>query len=516
MVSMEKGEAGRVFISYRRQETAWPARQLYDMLVAELGADRVFKDVDNIQPGDEFVERIQSAVASCQVVLVLIGPQWLTITDAKGVRRLDDPADFVRLEVETALSREDVRVIPILVDNAKMPTPQELPKGLAALTRRLAIEINPVNFDTRRLSKVLNDTLHDILPEPVSAMGRLGGSPPRSLALEVVEGDITAFAADLVAFKYAQGFHGADREVAQLLMRAGINLQTPGVGEYYFVNPGTELPARQVLYVGVPSLVEFKYQEIREFGSSVVRILAEKAPTCRHLAMTLHGPNYGLDEVEALLSLLNGCIGEVAKRPPPNLQRVSIVERDAARVGRLRRALQEAASHDLGDLPVKEAERGWLVQLGGAAGLVGASPHELSRLPGAASDKPHIFVAMPFAEAFNDLFEYGIQRPVRDLGLLCERVDEQVFTGDVLERVKSQIEASTAIIAVLTGANPNVYLEVGYAWGKGRPTILITDDAEAPRFDLRGQRYLKYRRIKDVEETLTRELRILLKGDGLI
>ena len=74
-------------------------------------------------------------------------------------------------------------------------------------------------------------------------MGRLGGSPPRSLALEVVEGDITAFAADLVAFKYAQGFHGADREVAQLLMRAGINLQMSGVGEYYFVNPGTELPA---------------------------------------------------------------------------------------------------------------------------------------------------------------------------------------------------------------------------------------------------------------------------------
>ena len=253
----------------------------------------------------------------------------------------------------------------------------------------------------------------------------------------------------------------------------------------------------------MPSLVEFKYQEIREFGSSVVRILAEKAPTCRHLAMTLHGPNYGLDEVEALLSLLNGCIGEVAKRPPPNLQRVSIVERDAAgSAGSVERSRRRR--HTIRRLPVKEAERGWLVQLGGAAGLVGASPHELSRLPGAASDKPHIFVAMPFAEAFNDLFEYGIQRPVRDLGLLCERVDEQVFTGDVLERVKSQIEASTAIIAVSTGANPNVYLEVGYAWGKGRPTILITDDAEAPRFDLRGQRYLKYRRIKDVEETLTR------------
>jgi glycerophosphoryl diester phosphodiesterase len=162
---MENGEPGRVFISYRRQETAWPARQLYDLLVAELGADRVFKDVDNIEPGDDFVERIQSAVGSCQVLLALIGPQWLTITDATGARRLDDPADFVRLEVETALSRDDVRVIPILVDNAKMPTPQELPKGLAALTRRQAVEINPVNFDTRRLSKVLNDTLHDVRRE---------------------------------------------------------------------------------------------------------------------------------------------------------------------------------------------------------------------------------------------------------------------------------------------------------------------------------------------------------------
>ena len=180
---MEKGEAGRVFISYRRQETAWPARQLYDVLVAELGADRVFKDVDNIEPGDDFVERIQSAVGSCQVLLALIGPQWLTITDATGARRLDDPEDFVRIEVETALSRDDVRVIPILVDNAKMPKPQELPKGLAALTRRQAVEINPVNFDTRRLSKVLNDTLHDVRREaagsPMSGSG-VGVGPPET------------------------------------------------------------------------------------------------------------------------------------------------------------------------------------------------------------------------------------------------------------------------------------------------------------------------------------------------
>jgi glycerophosphoryl diester phosphodiesterase len=183
---MEKSEAGRVFISYRRQETAWPARQLYEVLVAELGADRVFKDVDNIEPGDDFVERIQSAVGSCQVLLALIGPQWLTVMDGKGARRIDDPEDFVRLEVETALNRDDVRVIPILVDNAEMPTPQQLPRGLAGLTRRQAVEINPVNFDTRRLLRVLNHTLNDIRSEQdgpsisgaAVRVGAAGTTPP--------------------------------------------------------------------------------------------------------------------------------------------------------------------------------------------------------------------------------------------------------------------------------------------------------------------------------------------------
>jgi glycerophosphoryl diester phosphodiesterase len=180
---MEKGEAGRVFISYRRQETAWPARQLYEVLVAELGPDRVFKDVDDIEPGDDFVERIQSAVGSCEVLLALIGPQWLTVTDANQVRRIDDPEDFVRLELETALNRDDVRVIPILVDNARMPTPQELPTGLAALTRRQAVEIDPVNFDTRRLLRVLNRTLNEVRDEPagpsISGAGA-GVRPPET------------------------------------------------------------------------------------------------------------------------------------------------------------------------------------------------------------------------------------------------------------------------------------------------------------------------------------------------
>ncbi|MFT3862317.1 toll/interleukin-1 receptor domain-containing protein [Micropruina sp.] len=92
-------------ISYRRGETAWPARQLYEVLVARFGAGSVFKDVDAIEPGEDFVERITEAVAGCDVLLALIGPHWLTMTDATGARRLDDPDDFVRLELAAALTR---------------------------------------------------------------------------------------------------------------------------------------------------------------------------------------------------------------------------------------------------------------------------------------------------------------------------------------------------------------------------------------------------------------------------
>jgi WD40 repeat protein len=151
----------RIFISYRRQETAWPVRQLYDVLVEHFPADQVFKDVDNIDPGDDFVERITAAVGSCDVLLALIGPQWLTITNKKGQRRLDDPEDYVRLEIETALTR-NIRVIPILVDEAPMPTADELPPTMAPLVRRQAVEINPHTFDTKRLIATVHKTLAEL------------------------------------------------------------------------------------------------------------------------------------------------------------------------------------------------------------------------------------------------------------------------------------------------------------------------------------------------------------------
>jgi hypothetical protein len=166
---------GRIFISYRHQETAWPAGRLYDVLVEHFPAEQVFKDVDNIEPGEDFVERITAAVGSCDVLLALIGPHWLTIIDENGQRRLDNPGDYVRLEVETALTRK-IRVIPILVDEARMPRVNELPPTLAPLIRRSAVEINPLTFDTKRLISTVDKTL----AEPNVSDTTTGSASPTS------------------------------------------------------------------------------------------------------------------------------------------------------------------------------------------------------------------------------------------------------------------------------------------------------------------------------------------------
>ena len=151
---------GRIFISYRREETAYPAGWLYDRLVGHFGRHQVFKDVDSIELGDDFPEVIANAVGSCDVLLALVGDQWLTVTDKDGKRRLDRSDDFVRLEIEAALQR-NVRVIPILVDGAMMPRADELPSSLARMVRRQALELSPsrFNFDTNRLLRVLDETL---------------------------------------------------------------------------------------------------------------------------------------------------------------------------------------------------------------------------------------------------------------------------------------------------------------------------------------------------------------------
>lgn len=130
-----------IFISYRRQDAAGHAGRLRDELVQRYGVDRVFFDMADIAPGASWAEQLHAAVARCKVMLVVMGPQWISATDASGHRRLDDPADFIRTEVAGAL-RGDKRVVPVLVGGAGIPQPDELPDVLQPLMRRQCFELS--------------------------------------------------------------------------------------------------------------------------------------------------------------------------------------------------------------------------------------------------------------------------------------------------------------------------------------------------------------------------------------
>ncbi|HKH49315.1 MAG TPA: PASTA domain-containing protein [Thermoanaerobaculia bacterium] len=135
-----------IFISYRREDSAGHAGRLFDRLRDHFGKDSVFLDVVGIDAGVDFVETIDQAVGSCDVLLAVIGREWLTCCDKQKQRRLDDPNDFIRVEISSALKR-NVRVVPVLVEGAEMPPTEALPEDLQRLTRRQAVELRDSRWD---------------------------------------------------------------------------------------------------------------------------------------------------------------------------------------------------------------------------------------------------------------------------------------------------------------------------------------------------------------------------------
>jgi hypothetical protein len=151
---------GSVFISYRREGSSGAARLISDRLKARLGTNNVFIDVTDILPGVDWHDRLTAAVNSCEILLTVIGTNWLTCTDTNGARRLDDPNDYVRIEIETALNR-DIPVVPVLVERAVLPKSDNLPDSLKKLPFRQGTTITPERFYSD--SDLLGDSLDKIL-----------------------------------------------------------------------------------------------------------------------------------------------------------------------------------------------------------------------------------------------------------------------------------------------------------------------------------------------------------------
>lgn len=339
----------------------------------------------------------------------------------------------------------------------------------------------------------------------------------RRIMLSVEECDVFQIPCDILALKYAQAHFGVDAMIVKELLKKSPEILDilPQPGKSIVLEASPSAAAAKLIFVGVKPLRDFNYGEIRDFSRQVLTDAAFKVPQAAHVVFTLHGAGYGLDETEAFESEIAGIIDALENGVfPTALERISIVEIRADRVKRLKQSLRELVPTGFVEI----------------AGEVNISPelpvtdvlHDLDIVP-LESDatkrlrnagyrtemKPHLFVAMPFAPEMEDFYDYGIHGAARSAGFVCERADYSSYTGDVLAWVKDRINKATMVVADLTGANPNVYLEVGYAWGIGKKTVLIVRDEKDLRFDVRGQKCLIYNRIKDLEEKLKKELAAL-------
>ncbi len=322
---------------------------------------------------------------------------------------------------------------------------------------------------------------------------------PSKIFIKVQLGDALDLPANVLALKYAQRFYGVDSLAAQRLIEAGHHIDElqPAPGGFRLIPRVEGITADHVLFVGVVPLREFDYKEIRAFGYKVLSSLANDAPETHHVVLTLHGPGYGLDETEAFESEVAGLLEAIQNGDVPEaLERLTIIEYNPKRVRRLEAILGELVPNGV-------------IETSASQGLENLQSERTERLRTAGYDssaKDHVFVAMPFQEEMDDVYHFGIQNTVRNAGFLCERVDKSAFVGDILQQILDRIKSATFLIADLSGANPNVYFEVGYAWGHNVPTILLVRDPEEPEFDLHGQHCLVYKKIKDLEEVLRTEL----------
>jgi formylglycine-generating enzyme required for sulfatase activity len=168
--------AGNIFINYRRGAASGTAGRLHDRLANAFGKNSIFMDVDHIPAGVDFVAYLEAKVAQCEIFLVVIGPDWLDVRGDNGKRRLENPEDFVSIEIAAALNR-DIRVIPVLVDGARMPSAADLPESLKPLVRRNAVDVRNAQFgrDAEALVKQVDEALRGSgsrrTPWRIAAMG---------------------------------------------------------------------------------------------------------------------------------------------------------------------------------------------------------------------------------------------------------------------------------------------------------------------------------------------------------
>jgi hypothetical protein len=232
----------RVFVNYRRQDTAGHAGRLYDRLTKEFGEKNVFIDVDAIDVGSDFVDRINESVTSCDAVVAVIGDEWLE-HGATGNRRIDNPADFVRAEIRSALEA-GVSIIPVLVSGAEMPGADDLPEDIRPLARRngLVVDDGRWNHDVGKLVAAIRR---------IEAERRRQGSPRSRRGASTANREPRA----------ARQVRSFGRREGLLIAAAGVAAVVVGIAVAGMTGP-SEVAAAEVSGGGVTLSVDSDWREV--------------------------------------------------------------------------------------------------------------------------------------------------------------------------------------------------------------------------------------------------------------
>jgi formylglycine-generating enzyme required for sulfatase activity len=239
----------KIFLSYRRQDSAGVAGRIYDRLRSHFGHDAIFMDMDSIPFGVDFREHIRSAVDQCGVLLAVIGPHWAG--EATAPRRIDDPRDFVRIEIESALE-QNLPVVPILIDRARMPGEADLPPSLAPLAYRNAIEVDQGRDFHHHVDRLIrgieyhlraaSSTSHVPAPEPAPPLRKSQPASPQPT--REWTNSIGIKLALIPAGTFQMGSTGADKDAE------------------YAEKPQHEVRITQPFYLGVHEVTQGQYQTV--------------------------------------------------------------------------------------------------------------------------------------------------------------------------------------------------------------------------------------------------------------
>lgn len=468
-----------IFVTYARADTDRVAPII--KALREQGLD-VWLDQEDIAGATFWRKEIVQAITACSIVVFF-------------ATKLSCRSEHVSKELALA-NDEKKPILPVLLDDVEPSA--ELRYQIAGL-QKIAWFSNPA-LARQQISAALQRYV------------------PRSNTPEyqVCLADVTKEPSDLLLLKHAQAFYGADKAVASALISSRLCQEKDlklKPGDYAIIETkGLIAPAR-VMFLGTPGLSAFSYDEMQYFARRAVEVLAKLALPLNVVTTTVHGSGYGLDGGESLQRLIRGFEEGFSEAPSAIIRKIVFVTLGERAKRTLASVLADMnlPARTLTPTPkrIQDAapQSSEPVKIDSGPESLHSESVEEPKQAGSAPDKKRVFVAMPYSDEFENVYEFGIYPAVRNCGFICEKVDKTHFTGDILFRIKQGIETASIVIADLTQARPNVYLEVGYAWGRGTRVIFLARKGEDLHFDVSTHRCLYYGKFTQLAEDLEQLLR---------